>query len=153
MSASRDRILRVWDLCRDGRRVGMALVHSHPFLKLVLCCGQGEGTKPPWEERQRERRSGMVFEVEVGVLGHSRGLCSHAGPESCRKGLQIESQNGWVGRDLTAPPAPALGWLPPTKSGSIHGLGHCWGWDTHSSSGQPVPGPHHPQREEFLSYI
>jgi len=111
----------------------MALVHGHPFLKLVLCCGQGEGTKPPWEERQWERGSGMVFEVEVGIVGHSRGLCSHAGPESCRKGLQIESQNGWVGRDLTAPPAPALGWLPPTKSGSIHGLAHSWGWDTHSS--------------------
>lgn len=65
----------------------MALVLSHPFLKLVFHCGQGGGTEPPWKERPWQRGSGMVFEVEVGILGHSRGLCSQAGPESCRKGL------------------------------------------------------------------
>jgi len=33
------------------------------------------------------------------------------------------------------------------------GLEHCQGGGIHSFSGQPVPVPHHPQSEEFLSYI
>ena len=33
------------------------------------------------------------------------------------------------------------------------GLGHCQGGVIHTSSGQPVPVPHHPQSEEFLSSI
>lgn len=72
--------------------------------------------------------------------------------------LLIESQNGWVGRDLRVRPVPtpAVGrgtshrqgaqthpawpWLPP-------GIGHLqlpWA---------AVPGPRCPLREEFLSYI
>ena len=33
------------------------------------------------------------------------------------------------------------------------GLGHYQGWSSHSFSGKPVPGPHHPHREEFLALI
>ncbi|KFO59395.1 V-type proton ATPase 116 kDa subunit a isoform 2, partial [Corvus brachyrhynchos] len=33
------------------------------------------------------------------------------------------------------------------------GLGHFQGWGSHSFSGQPVPGPPHPHREEFLLYV
>ena len=33
------------------------------------------------------------------------------------------------------------------------GLRHCQGRGSHSFSGQPVPVPHHPHREEFLPYI
>jgi len=33
------------------------------------------------------------------------------------------------------------------------GLEHCQGGDSHSFSGHPVPGPHHPHSKDFLSYI
>uniref|UniRef100_A0A8B9F808 Peptidase S1 domain-containing protein n=1 Tax=Amazona collaria TaxID=241587 RepID=A0A8B9F808_9PSIT len=33
------------------------------------------------------------------------------------------------------------------------GVEHCQGWDSHSFSGQPVPGPQHPHREELLPKI
>ena len=75
----------------------------------------------------------------------------------------MRSQNHrlvWVGRDLKAHPVPALchgqGHLPldqVAQSPIQPGLDHCQGWDSHSFSGQPVPGPHHPHREELVSNL
>jgi len=58
----------------------------------------------------------------------------------------------WVGRDLTdhLVPTPLL-WAgtPSTSPGCSEpcrpGLEHCQGGVSHSFSGQPGPGPHHPQ--------
>ena len=65
----------------------------------------------------------------------------------------------WVGRDLKDPlapaPCPGQGPLPPAQAAPSPiqpGLGHCQGWGSHSSSGQPGPGPHRPLREEFPPY-
>ena len=40
-------------------------------------------------------------------------------PNLRQKAAFIESQNGWVERDIKAHPvpSPAMGWLPPTSSG------------------------------------
>ena len=46
--------------------------------------------------------------------------------------------------------------LPPAQAAPspvLPGLEHCQGGGSHSFSGQPGPGPHHPQSEEFLPYI
>ena len=63
----------------------------------------------------------------------------------------------WVGRDLKdhliPPPHIHIPHVPPGQaapSPTQPGLGHCQGWGTPSSSGQPGPGPQHPQMEEFL---
>uniref|UniRef100_A0A672TM59 Uncharacterized protein n=1 Tax=Strigops habroptila TaxID=2489341 RepID=A0A672TM59_STRHB len=63
-----------------------------------------------------------------------------------------------VGRDLKAHPVPVpchgQGHLPLDQvapSPVQPGLEHCQGWGSHSFSGQPVPGPHHPHREELLN--
>jgi len=64
----------------------------------------------------------------------------------------------WVGSNLkdhlvpTPLPSagtPSLGAQSPVQPG----LEHCQGGGSHSFSGQPGPGPHHPQSEEFLPYI
>ncbi|XP_061317325.1 keratinocyte-associated protein 3 isoform X2 [Pezoporus flaviventris] len=66
----------------------------------------------------------------------------------------------WVGRDLKAHPVPTpchrQGHLPIDQvapSPVQPGLEHCQGWGSHSFSGQPVPGPHHPHREKLLPHI
>jgi len=66
----------------------------------------------------------------------------------------------WVGRDLEGhlvpPPCHEQGPLPPPQGAQspIHpGLEPCQGGGSHSFSGQPGPGPHHPRSEGFLPYI
>jgi len=66
----------------------------------------------------------------------------------------------WVGRDLTdhllQTPCHEQGHLPPDQGAQSPiqpGLEHCQGGGSHSFSGQPGPGPHQPQSEEFLAYI
>ena len=65
----------------------------------------------------------------------------------------------WVGRDLidhpVPTPCPGQGPLPPDPAASSPvqpSLEHCQGGGSHSFSGQPGPGPHHPQSKEFLFY-
>ena len=75
----------------------------------------------------------------------------------------IESQNHRVvriGRVLTdhlvPTPCHGQGHLPPdqvAQSPVQPGLEHFQGAGSHSFSGQPGPGPHHPHNKEFLSYI
>ena len=53
-------------------------------------------------------------------------------------------------------PGHEQGHLPPAQGAqsSIQpGLEHCQGGGSHSFSGQPGPGPHHPHGEEFLPNI
>ena len=57
---------------------------------------------------------------------------------------------------LFQPPCPGQGPLPPAQvaqSPVQPGLEHCQGGGSHSFSGQPGPGPRHPQDNEFLPYI
>jgi len=63
----------------------------------------------------------------------------------------------WGGRDLTDHPVPpschGQGPLPPAQGAPSPvqpGLEPCQGGGSHSSSGQPGPGPRHPHGEEFL---
>jgi len=54
------------------------------------------------------------------------------------------------------PPCHGQGPLPPAQgppSPIQPGPGSCQGGDSHSFSGQPGPGPHHPHGEEFLPNI
>jgi len=54
------------------------------------------------------------------------------------------------------PPCYGHGPLPPAQGAQSPvqpGLEPCQGGGSHSFSGQPGPGPHHPHREEFLPYI
>ena len=54
------------------------------------------------------------------------------------------------------PPCHGQGPLPPdqfAQSPIQPGLEHCQGGGSHSFSGQPMPGPHHPHGEEFLPCI
>ena len=52
-------------------------------------------------------------------------------------------------------PPPAVGWLPPTRSGCPvpiqPGLESLQRWGIHSLSGQPVPAPHHSHSKELKS--
>ena len=66
----------------------------------------------------------------------------------------------WVGRDLKDHLVPTpLPWAgtPSTRPGAQSpiqpGLEHCQGGGSHSFSGQPVPVPQHPHREEFFLCI
>jgi len=66
----------------------------------------------------------------------------------------------WAGRDLTdnpvPPPCHEQGPLPPAQAAPSPvqpGLEPCQGGGSHRFSGQPGPGPHHPQGEEFLPNI
>jgi len=66
----------------------------------------------------------------------------------------------WAERDLIDRPVPlpchGQGHLPPDQAAQSlvqPGLEDCQGGGSHSFSGQPVPGPHHPQSKEFLPYI
>jgi len=66
----------------------------------------------------------------------------------------------WVGKDLkdhlVPNPLPRAGSLPPDQAAQSPvqpGLEPCQGGGSHSSSGQPVPGPQSPQSNEFLPYI
>ena len=55
----------------------------------------------------------------------------------------IESQHGWVERDLTAPPLPWTGCPPPPSQAAKsppNGLGHLQGWDTRGSLGSLCQG-------------
>ena len=54
------------------------------------------------------------------------------------------------------PPCHEQGHLPPAQGAQSPvqpGLEHCQGGGSHSFSGQPGPGPHHPHSEEFPSNI
>ena len=63
----------------------------------------------------------------------------------------------WVGRDLEThlipPPCHGQGPLPPAQGAPSPvqpGLEPCQGGGSHSSSGQPGPGPHHSHCRQFL---
>jgi len=66
----------------------------------------------------------------------------------------------WVGRDLKDHPVSTpLSWSETPSTSHVaqspiqSGLEHFQGGGVHNISGQPVPVPHHPHGEEFLSYI
>ena len=72
--------------------------------------------------------------------------------------LQAQSHRVvWLGRDLidrlVPTPCHGLGPLPPAQGAQSPiqpGLEHCQGGGSHSLSGQPVPGPHHPSSRGHL---
>ena len=72
----------------------------------------------------------------------------------------IESQTGlgWEGPSKVIwfqLPCHGQGHLPldqGAQSPGQPGLEHCQGGGSHNLSGQPVPGPHHPQSEEFTLF-
>ena len=77
---------------------------------------------------------------------------------SCRNHRIIE----WFGLEGTLkiiwfqPPCHQQGHLPPdqvAQSSVQPGLEPCQGGGSHSCSGQPGPGFHHPHREEFLPQL
>ena len=60
----------------------------------------------------------------------------------------------WVGRDLKDHRVPTPLPLDQVAQGQIQpALERFQGWGIHSSSGQPVPAPHHPHSKEFLPSI
>ena len=68
-----------------------------------------------------------------------------------------ESQNGLSGKGPYKPshstPCPGQGPLPPAQGAPSPvqpGLEPCQGGGSHSSSGQPGPGPHHSHCRQFL---
>lgn len=62
----------------------------------------------------------------------------------------------WIEGALKLILQPLPWWAPPTSTGcpgpTQPGLQYLQAWSTHSCSGQPVPGPHHPPCEEFLPF-
>jgi len=78
------------------------------------------------------------------------------GTQICVCGHRIMEWFGLEGASKTIwfqPPCHRQGHLPPDQSaeGPIQpGLEHCQGGGSHSFSGQPGPGPHHPHCIEFL---
>jgi len=86
----------------------------------------------------------------------SEGWCTAPTPH------RITQSHGmvWVGKDvivhLFPTPLPWAGTLPPAQGAPSPvqpGLEPCQGGGSHSCSGQPGPGPHHPQGAEFLPSI
>jgi len=101
----------------------------------------------------------MIFWCMLQNYRFMNGINGSSIAQKCN----LRSQNHrlvWVGRDLTdhpvPPPCPGQGPLPPEQgapSPAQPGLEPCQGGGSHSFSGQPGPGPHHPHREELLPWI
>ena len=109
----------------------------------------------PWD---RAERLWIPPGAPGAVLAHRAGHRPRIPSASWRNHRIVE----WFGLEGTLkiiwfqPPCHEQGHLPPdqvAQSSIQPGLEHCQGGGSHSFSGQPGPGPHHPHGEEFLPYI
>jgi len=141
-----------WDGNSSHVRTGTAPI---PRASRLRADPRGELSRPPL--------GGTSPSPETGHRGGGRGVMQMNNPNlMCMRCYYISQDHGmvWVGRDLTDHPVPpprhGQGPLPPAQGAPSPiqpGLEPCQGGGSHSFSGQPGPGPHHPQREEFLPYI
>jgi len=105
-------------------------------------CPTGEST---YGQSRRQPRGGGCAQPRVGctMLGTPCRVTDWFGLEGTSQIIQFQS------------PCHRLPHLPPDQAAQSPiqpGLGHCQGGGSHSFSGQPGPGPHHPHGEELLSY-